>query len=127
MGGGKYVLNPILYWTERDVWEFIQGEDIPYCSLYDEGFKRLGCIGCPMASAKERRLELNRWPGFEKLYRRSFARMWERKAGTINRNNSEWFGSRKFNSSDELFDWWISNEPSPEDLNKEQVCMMGFH
>jgi phosphoadenosine phosphosulfate reductase len=46
---GKRILNPIVDWNDSDVWEFIREYQIKYCSLYDEGFKRLGCIGCPMA------------------------------------------------------------------------------
>jgi phosphoadenosine phosphosulfate reductase len=45
----KRVLNPIIDWEETEVWEFIKGNSFKYCSLYDEGFHRIGCIGCPMA------------------------------------------------------------------------------
>lgn len=45
-------LNPIIDWTDTGVWEFIRAENIPYCALYDEGWHRLGCIGCPMANTK---------------------------------------------------------------------------
>lgn len=51
---GKRVLNPILDWTEEDVWLFIRKYQVPYCELYDQGFRRLGCIGCPKASFKNR-------------------------------------------------------------------------
>lgn len=44
----KTVLNPIIEWTDAEVWEFIKDYKVPYCDLYDQGFKRLGCIGCPM-------------------------------------------------------------------------------
>ena len=50
----KVTVNPIIEWTDADVWEFIKSENIPYCELYDEGWRRLGCIGCPMASTEER-------------------------------------------------------------------------
>ena len=50
----KITVNPIVEWTEADVWEFIKAENVPYCELYDCGFKRLGCVGCPMASQEER-------------------------------------------------------------------------
>ena len=46
---GVMILAPIVYWTDHDVWSFIHGENLPYCRLYDEGFARLGCIGCPLA------------------------------------------------------------------------------
>lgn len=47
-------VNPIIDWKDSDVWEFIHAESIPYCELYNEGFTRLGCIGCPLASLRER-------------------------------------------------------------------------
>ena len=50
----KVTVNPIIEWTNADVWEFIKAENILYCELYDEGQTRIGCIGCPMASTAER-------------------------------------------------------------------------
>lgn len=49
---GKRVLNPVLDWTDDEVWQFIHTHIRTYCSLYDEGFTRIGCIGCPLASTK---------------------------------------------------------------------------
>lgn len=43
----KTMVNPIIDWEDEDVWEFIKEEDLPYCSLYDEGFKRLGMRRMP--------------------------------------------------------------------------------
>ena len=48
------VCNPILYWTDSDVWNFIKDRNIKVCDLYSMGFKRVGCVGCPMASKRER-------------------------------------------------------------------------
>jgi len=72
----SYVLNPILYFTDEDVWTTIKEEKIPYCSLYDEGWKRLGCIGCPMAGTEGRKKEFARWPKFEQAWQRAFAKFW---------------------------------------------------
>lgn len=44
----KTIVNRIIDWTDEDVWEFLRAYKIPYCELYNEGFKRLGCIGCPL-------------------------------------------------------------------------------
>jgi len=71
-----------------------------------------------MARPKERRRDLDAFPGFERLYRRSFARNWELRAGTRSQSGKEWFGSRKFKSSDELFEWWLKDISSPKDLLK---------
>lgn len=62
---GKEILliSPIIHWTERDVWEFLnQVVQVAHCELYDEGWRRLGCICCPMSSAKHKRMEELRWP-----------------------------------------------------------------
>ena len=64
-------LAPIVYWTDEDVWEFIRSRNLPYCELYDQGFKRLGCIGCPMAGQAGQRKEFARWPGYERAWKKA--------------------------------------------------------
>lgn len=39
-------VNPILDWTEMDIWACILEHDLPYCSLYDAGYRSLGCMPC---------------------------------------------------------------------------------
>jgi phosphoadenosine phosphosulfate reductase len=70
-----FILNPIIDWTTDEVWEFIHRYNIPYCKLYDEGFSRLGCIGCPMATPKEKEREFKKYPKFKEAYIRAFDRM----------------------------------------------------
>jgi len=79
----SWVLNVILYWTDEDVWNVIHQENIPYCSVYDEidengckMFKRMGCVGCPMAG-KQRIKEFRRWPKIHAGWQRAFQRFWE--------------------------------------------------
>tara|TARA_Y100000310_G_scaffold259709_1_gene268448 strand:+ start:2314 stop:3120 length:807 start_codon:yes stop_codon:yes gene_type:complete len=115
----EYAVLPILHWRDDDVWWFIQEHGLPYCSLYDEGFKRLGCVGCPMARDGDR--DFRRWPGYAKLWRRAFQRLWERRAGTKQRNGKEWFGSAKFDTWEELFEWWKSDERLPQ-KSKDEEC-----
>ena len=76
------LVNPIIDWTTDEVWEFLKEYNIPYCCLYDEGFKRLGCIGCPMANKAMREYEFERWPKYKNLYMIAFQKMIENK--TIN-------------------------------------------
>ena len=47
-----FMYYPILNWKEWQVWEFIEEYQLPYPSLYDEGFDRLGCVICPYHSGK---------------------------------------------------------------------------
>lgn len=74
----KTMINPIIDWTDDEVWEFLNEiAKVPHCSLYDEGFTRLGCIGCPMGGSKNQKREFERWPGYRKLYIRTFDKMLE--------------------------------------------------
>lgn len=62
-GKDKILLNPIIEWSEEDVWEFLNKVvEVPHCELYDEGYTRIGCIGCPMATTKNQIKQFRRWP-----------------------------------------------------------------
>lgn len=39
-------VHPLLPWTELDVWSFILERSLPYCSLYAQGYRSLGCMPC---------------------------------------------------------------------------------
>ena len=79
----KTLVNPIVDWEDDDVWEFIHKSDIKYCSLYDEGFKRMGCIACPMAGRSQRMRELERWPKYKQMYLNAFKKMIENNGDKI--------------------------------------------
>lgn len=93
----KRILNPIIDWNEAEVWEFIHEYEVPYCSLYDEGFKRLGCIGCPMGSVEARKREFERWPKYKEMYLRAFEKMIENRGrceSTTRQKNGGRYGHR---------------------------------
>ena len=96
----KKILNPIIDWSDSDVWEFIRKYDIPYCSLYDEGFKRLGCIGCPMAGKEKRLEEFERWPKYKDLYIRSLEKM-------IHNRIEGGVEGTTILTGEGMFQWWI--------------------
>lgn len=99
---GKKVINPIIDWSESDVWDFLRSRGIAYCRLYDEGFSRLGCIGCPMAGVKGREFEFARYPKFKDYYLRAFEKMLEaRKAKGRQDNDSSW------KDAESVFAWWM--------------------
>ncbi len=41
-----YQVNPIAHWTEMDIWSYIMLKGLPYCSLYNAGYRSLGCMPC---------------------------------------------------------------------------------
>lgn len=71
----KTLVNPIVDWTDDDVWTFLNTNNIEHCSLYDEGFDRLGCIGCPLSGTKHMQRDFERWPKYKELYIRAFEQM----------------------------------------------------
>ena len=61
-GQESLLISPIIEWTDDDVWNFLNTIGVAHCELYDQGWKRIGCIGCPMSPAKQKIIENKRWP-----------------------------------------------------------------
>lgn len=99
---GKHVLNPIVDWTEKDVWDFINQKKINYCKLYDTGHTRLGCIGCPMASKKERKRHFEKWPKYKQNYIKAFDRMLKVRNEKGLNHDAAWENGEK------VMEWWLS-------------------
>jgi phosphoadenosine phosphosulfate reductase len=104
----KKYLNPIVDWKSVDVWEYIKDNHLPYPSLYDEGLKRIGCIGCPNRD-KGRRIDFKRWPKFEKAYRNSFAK------AIITRKRKNLKNEKNFVDADTMWKWWMEENSKEDD------------
>lgn len=98
---GKHIINPIIDWSEAEVWHYLKSRNIKYCKLYDKGYARLGCIGCPNSSKK--RKELAEYPKFAENYKRAIARWLP---GYLERAEKD---DRKplFTTVEEWYSWWI--------------------
>ena len=80
----KTTINPIVDWTTEEVWEFLNDvAKVPHCSLYDEGFDRLGCVGCPLQGREGMIRDFERWPRYKELYIKAFDRMIANHPGEI--------------------------------------------
>ena len=98
---GKNVVNPLLNWCDDEIWAYIKEGGLKYCELYDQGFSRLGCIGCPFGGPKKRAAQFVRWPKFRAMYIRAFGRMLdERKRRNL---KTEW------QTAEEVMTWWLSS------------------
>jgi phosphoadenosine phosphosulfate reductase len=54
-------INPLLEWSEMQVWDFIKSNNIPYNKLHDQGFPSIGCQPCTRAIAVGEDLRAGRW------------------------------------------------------------------
>jgi len=62
--GGLMKVNPILYWTEADVWRYIAIHQIPVHPWYAEGYRSIGCEPCSSIGGENERD--GRWKGTSK-------------------------------------------------------------
>jgi len=114
----KTYLHPIIDWTEDDVWGFIQREAVPYCSLYNEGFKRIGCILCPMSSKQNKLRDIERYPRYRAAYIRAFARAQQ------SRIDANLKSVKMGETPEQMFAWWIqSSELRNTKNNTNQILM----
>jgi phosphoadenosine phosphosulfate reductase len=97
----KHYLHAIIDWSDEDVWEYIRTNKLKYCSLYDEGFKRIGCIGCPIAGKAKMEEEFTRWPTYKTAYIKAFDRCVKKRI--LDGLKTEW------STGEEMFDWWMKN------------------
>lgn len=122
----KRVVNPIIDWKDDDVWGFL-GEgtqvlcgthnvtcnSIPVNPLYDEGWCRVGCVGCPMAGKKGRVAEFIRWPKYKQLYINAFDNMLKERE-RIGKLEGSWrMGGRGI----DVFNWWMEYDILPGQMN----------
>lgn len=108
-------VNPIAYWNDTLLWDYIKDTKLEQCSLYEEGYQRLGCIGCPMPGEKQRRRDFARWKAFEAMYLRAFERMTQkRKANGM---------PVKHKSAQEWFECWIADEYHETEIDENQIMI----
>lgn len=98
----KTTCNPIIDWPNHVLWGYIRAEHIDTNPLYQCGFSRVGCIGCPMAG-NGRYFEFQQFPEYVTMYKHAFARMLERR-------KSRPGGNAIWKTADDVWDWWMEDK-----------------
>ena len=58
---GLYKINPLVDWTESQVWEYIRKNEIPYNALHDQAYRSIGCAPCTRAVPPGEDIRAGRW------------------------------------------------------------------
>ena len=53
--------NPLINWSEEDVWEYIKKNSVPYNKLHDKGYPSIGCAPCTRAVKEGEDVRSGRW------------------------------------------------------------------
>lgn len=107
MRQNKMVCNPIIDWTTADVWSYLSAEHIPVNPLYECGFDRVGCIGCPMAGRKRNR-DFAHFPKYKQMYLAAFERMLKERERRGKPNFPGWG-----DTAEEVMHWWLHDGVLP--------------
>lgn len=106
----KTVCNPIIDWSVRELWEYIRAEKIEVNPLYECGFSRVGCIGCPMAG-KHREFEFAKYPKYKQAYTRAFQRL-------VDKLKAEG-AQTTWKSGEDVFNWYMEFNDKSEGKQME--------
>jgi phosphoadenosine phosphosulfate reductase len=58
---GLIKVNPLIEWTETELWDYIKANQIPYNKLHDTGFPSIGCHPCTRAILQGEDVRAGRW------------------------------------------------------------------
>ena len=101
------MVNPIIEWSDEDVWSFLHEQGCKGNPLYEQGYYRVGCIGCPFAQVVNRKKGLQRYPKYRQLYLNAFKKMLEvRKAKGKDDTPGNW------QSPEHVMKWWLFEDPN---------------
>jgi len=59
--GGILKLNPLLEWSEDQIWDYAKQHHVPVSRLYDQGYRSIGCAPCTRAVAPGEHARAGRW------------------------------------------------------------------
>ena len=109
------ICNPIYKWTDSEVWQFIENRGMPHNPLYDKGFLRVGCIGCPLAGNQVTVLE--KYPKYKQNYINAFDRMLKKRRAKGKDDVTGKEGLHKWTDGEAVYRWWIHDKSIPGQMD----------
>lgn len=104
------MINPIIDWTDDDVWVFLRHYGCASNPLYLCGKSRVGCIGCPMQNTKMKLREFEKYPKYKQLYISAFDKMLQA--------NTDRVYKYAWQNGTDVFNWWIGVDENQMNLDE---------
>lgn len=99
------MINPIVDWSNTDVWEFLHYYGCQSNPLYQCGEKRIGCIGCPLQNFKGMKRDFAKYPKYRALYVRAFDKMLLARKDAGLKTDETW------SDGEHVMRWWVGDNP----------------
>ena len=99
------LVNPIYHFTHSDIWEYVRRFDVPMNPLYEKGFKRVGCIGCPLGGGNQMRKEFAQYPKYKANYIKAFDRL-------VATRKAKGQKCDTFTDGKTVMQWWLNENPN---------------
>lgn len=64
---GILKINPLVYWTRKDIWAYLFENKVPYHPLHDKNYPSIGCAPCTQPTGDGSHERDGRWVGKDKL------------------------------------------------------------
>lgn len=109
------ICNPIYKWTDGEVWEFIHERGMKYNPLYDKGFTRVGCLGCPLSTKQVDELEM--YPKYKEQFIRTFDKMLEKRRAAGKDDVTDKYGMHKWSDGKAVYKWWVGDDSIEGQMN----------
>ena len=106
----KRLFHPIICWSDAEVWEYIRIFNLPYNPLYDRGWKRIGCIGCPMSNNQLRELATYPKTGY----------LWKEHARIFFESHPDNKTNTALKTPENFWNLWLSGKSVKNYLNEQQ-------
>uniref|UniRef100_A0A6M3LFR6 Putative phosphoadenosine phosphosulfate n=1 Tax=viral metagenome TaxID=1070528 RepID=A0A6M3LFR6_9ZZZZ len=101
--------KPIFHWLEWEIWEYIDSNNLPYCSLYDEGFSRLGCVICPFLChgiKGDLLRHMQRWPKQYAAFEKAMEKLFDNYLCVVNPRSGAMNYRRETDFDEFLLNWY---------------------
>lgn len=109
------IVNPIYKWLDSEIWEFIQDRGLKYNPLYDKGFKRVGCLGCPLSTNQVQTLEM--YPKYKAQFIRAFEKMIEKRRADGKGEFIGKDGKPCWTDGEAVYRWWVQDDSIPGQMD----------